>query len=537
MSEIYITGHKNPDTDSIVAAIAYANLKNSLGDREYTPVRIGAINDETSRMLARFGFEPPALIRNMRTQVCDLDFDRPPVLNCTVTMDLAWRTMRDCETSTLPIVHEDGSLFGLLSAGDIAEFDMENISNGYIDELPVFNLLSVLEGSLVNEISFVGNTISGEVRLALPQFFSDSDTYPSDTILICGDQPDVIRSAIDSKVHCIVICQGNILSDWADAPSDTCIISTPLDARSVSRLIFEAKPISSVVVARDPICFHLSDYVDDVREVMLKNRFHYYPVLDENDRVVGTLARFHLLRPRRKRVILVDHNEASQSVSGLEQVEVMEIIDHHRLADIQTLQPIYVRNEPVGSTNTIITQMYQESGVTPSAKMAGLMAAAILSDTVLFKSPTCTKRDIAMAERLARIAHISLDELGKELYYSSGTSGKTAEELFKTDFKQFHIAEMNIGIGQITCADSDHFRSRKEEFLEVMARIKKEHEYDLILLMITDVLLEGSLLFYVGSDDIISQAFTVTPHENEFFLPKVMSRKKQIVPMLTALWG
>ena len=284
-------------------------------------------------------------------------------------------------------------------------------------------------------------------------------------------------------------------------------------------------------------CFHLTDYLDDVKEVMAKSRYRCYPVLDEHERVVGTLSRFHLLNPRRKRVVLVDHNEAAQSVTGLDQAEIMEIIDHHRLADIQTRQPISVRNEPVGSTNTIITAMYQEHGVMPSPKMAGLMAAAILSDTVMFKSPTCTKKDIAMAERLARMAKLSLDELGKELFSISGAEGKSVEELFKTDYKEFHIAEQNMGVSQITCVDAEVLLGRKEEFIRMMEELKLRKEFDMVLLMLTDVLLEGTHLLFVGSSDVIRQAFSKEPGENYIFLPGVMSRKKQIIPMLTALWG
>lgn len=538
MNEIYVSGHRNPDTDSIVAAMAYAKLRNALGDREYKAVRIGALNDETKHMLDHFGFEPPEYIKSMRTQVRDLDFDRPPELNCSVTMDLAWRTMRDGEIATMPIVNDDGTLYGMLSAGDIASYDMETINQNYIDELPVFNLISVLEGRLVNECSSIVDSVSGDVIISLPQSYDDPALINRDTILICGDQPDVIDNALTHGVNCIIICQSDISSKLADSHSPTCIISTPLDARQVSRLIYQAIPIERVCkTTTNVVSFHLDDYIDDVKEVLLKSRFRCYPVLDENEHVVGTLSRFHLLNPRRKRVVLVDHNEAAQSVSGLDQVDILEIIDHHRLADIQTRQPISVRNEPVGSTNTIITAMYQEHGVTPTPRMAGLMAAAILSDTVMFKSPTCTKRDIAMAERLARIARIDLEELGHELYSVSGADGKTAEELFKTDYKQFHIADKNFGIGQITCVDATHLINRKDEFINVMKKLKKEEEFDCVILMVTDVLLEGSYLIYVGSDEEIQQAFNVEPKDNCVFLNRVMSRKKQIVPMLTAVWG
>lgn len=538
MNEIYVTGHRNPDTDSIVAAMAYAKLRNALGDRDYKAVRIGALNDETQHMLEHFGFDPPEYIKSMRTQVCDLDFDRPPELNCSVTMDLAWRTMRDGEIATMPIVNDDGTLYGMLSAGDIASYDMETIYGNHIDELPVFNLLSVLEGRLVNECSSLVDNISGNVIVALPQSFDDPALISPDTILICGAQPEVIAQAIAHGVNTLIICQADISPELADCASGTCIISTPLDARRVSRLIYQAIPIDRVCkTTSNIVCFHLTDYLDDVKDILLKSRYRCYPVLDNDERVVGTLSRFHLLNPRRKRVVLVDHNEASQSVVGLDQVEILEIIDHHRLADIQTRQPVSVRNEPVGSTNTIITAMYQEHGVTPSPRMAGLMAAAILSDTVMFKSPTCTKRDIAMAERLARIARINLDELGKELYSVSGADDKSAEELIKTDYKQFHIADKQMGVGQITCIDSAHLLSRKAEFIEVMQKLKKDFDFDIVIVMITDVLLEGSYLLYVGDDEEMQLAFSADAHDNCVFLPGVMSRKKQVIPMMTSIWG
>ena len=276
--------------------------------------------------------------------------------------------------------------------------------------------------------------------------------------------------------------------------------------------------------------------MDDVKELVLKHREHCYPILDENERVVGVLTRYHLLRPRRKRVVLVDHNEASQSVPGLEEAEILEIIDHHRLADIQTNNPIYVRNEPVGSTNTIIASMFQDRGLMPSEKMAGMMAAAILSDTVMFKSPTCTVRDIKTAERMARIANISLDELGKEIF-SASVGNKTAEELLFADYKEFHIAGHDLAVSQITCVDSASMLARKEEFLKRMKKAAKEKKLSMVILMLTDVLLEGTQILYVGDDETIHQAFNVVPKENTAFLPRVMSRKKQIIPMLSALWG
>ena len=537
MSEIYVTGHRNPDTDSIVAAMAYANLRKALGDREYTAVRIGSVNDETLNMLKRFGFEAPPYIKNMRNQVCDLDFDHPPELHRSVPLELACQSMREGQIATIPILNDDGTLYGVLSAGDVASYDLRTVYENMVSDIPLFNLISVLEGYLVNEFAETSNSVSGKVQIAIPKSYSDGTVLSPDSILICGDQPEVIKTALEAQVGCLIICQADIAPELTEIAGHTCIISTPLDARQAARLIYQAVPVMRLCQTRDIVCFHLSDYIDDVKETLLSSRYRCYPVLDENEKVVGTLSRFHLLRPRRKQVVLVDHNEASQSVSGLEQVEILEIIDHHRLADIQTKQPIAVRNEPVGSTNTIITAMYQEHGVMPSPAMAGLMAAAILSDTVMFKSPTCTKRDKAMAERLARIANISLKELGKELFSVTGADDKSAEELFMTDYKQFHIAEKDIGVSQITCIDSARLMDRREEFMATMGALRDKYGFDIIILMITDVLLEGSHILYVGSDDIIQQAFNVQPKDNQFFLPKVMSRKKQVIPMLTALWG
>ena len=537
MNEIYVTGHRNPDTDSIVAAMAYANLRNALGDREYTAVRIGSVNDETLNMLHRFGFEAPPYIKNMRNQVCDLDFDHPPELHRSVPLELAWQSMRDGQIATIPILNDDGTLYGVLSAGDVASYDLRTVYESEVSDIPLFNLISVLEGYLVNEFAETSNSVSGKVQIAVPKSYSDEAVLSPESILICGDQPEVIKTALEAQVGCLIICQADIAPELTEIAGHTCIISTPLDARQAARLIYQAVPVMRLCQTQDIVCFHLSDYIDDVKETLLSSRYRCYPVLDENEKVVGTLSRFHLLRPRRKRVVLVDHNEASQSVPGLEQVEILEIIDHHRLADIQTKQPIAVRNEPVGSTNTIITAMYQEHGVMPSPAMAGLMAAAILSDTVMFKSPTCTKRDKAMAERLARIANISLKELGKELFSVTGADDKSAEELFMTDYKQFHIAEKDIGVSQITCIDSARLMDRREEFMVTMGELRDKYGFDIIILMITDVLLEGSHILYVGSDDIIQQAFNVQPKDNQFFLPKVMSRKKQVIPMLTALWG
>ena len=537
MNEIYVTGHRNPDTDSIVAAMSYAALKNALGEKEYVAVHLGTISDETNRMLERFHFQPPRFIQNVRTQVSDLDYDTPPALNATVTMDRAWHIMREQRISAIPVVNEDGTLYGTLSAGDIATFSMETLVDSHVEELPVFNLVSVLEGRIVNEGSGIPTSISGNVVVAMPQAAENLRFSGSNNIVLCASQPDMIRRALDQKVSCLIICRAEIDPNLENYEGDTCIISTPFPAGRVCRLIYQAIPISRPCQRGEIVCFHLDDYIDDVREVVLKSRYRSYPVLDENEKVVGTLSRYHLLRPRRKQVVLVDHNEVSQSVPGLDQAEILEIIDHHRLADIQTSQPIYVRNEPVGSTNTIIAAMYQEHGVIPSGSMAGLMAAAILSDTVMFKSPTCTQRDIDMANRMARIANVSLEELGKAIFSATCGDERTVDAMLKTDYKEFHIAGHDLAVSQITCMDSDRLLLRTKDFLTAMGAIRKARGLDTVVLMITDVLLEGTQLLFTGDEDTIRQAFNIKSEDNCAFLPKIMSRKKQVIPMLSDLWS
>lgn len=540
MDPIYVTGHRNPDTDSIVSAMAYAALRNALGDREFVPARLGHLSDETKLVLERFDFQPPVFLQTMRTQVRDLEYDTPPTLSAAVTVSRAWDALQKDRGTipAIPVTDESGRLFGMLSSADIANYDMLTIHNPMVREVPVFNLLSVLDGRILNDMDELKNTVSGEVVIALPQERDNLLFSKNNTIVICGDQPDMQRRAIDRKVCCLIVCQAELSDELRTAAaSETCIISTPFDAIRTARMIYHAIPASRICQTDNLQWFHLDDYVDDVRETVLKSRHRNYPILDEQENVVGCLGRYHLLRPRRKRVVLVDHNEASQSVPGLEQAEILEIIDHHRLADIQTTAPIYVRNEPVGSTATIIATMYQEKGLMPSEKLAGLIAAAIVADTVMFKSPTCTPQDRRMANRMAKIANISLDELGHEIFAASNSDDKSADVLLFGDFKDFHIADHDFGVSQITCVDSEHMLGRREEFLHVMKKTMCERGYSFMILMLTDVLLVGTQLLYLGDDDTIEQAFNTTPKDQTCFLPGVVSRKKQVIPMLSALWG
>ena len=536
MDTIYVTGHRNPDTDSIVAAIAYAALRNACGDREYEAACLGDPSDETKSVLEKFGFQAPKRIYNVYNQIRDLDFLRPPVLSTAVTVGRAWDIMQEKNIGTLPVANEDGTLYGILSRDHVATYHMSLITESYLEEVPLFNVLSVLEGTILNEAGETTDTVAGNVVIALPQNQDTLLWQDPNSIVICGHQPYMIRRALEMNVNCLVLCETELTEELRNLPTKTCIITTPFDAYRASRLIFQSTPIGRICRTEDITTFHMDDRVEYAKEESLKHKESGYPILDENEQIVGMMNRYHLLRPRHKRVVLVDHNETSQSVPGLEEARIVAIIDHHRIADIETTNPIYLRNEPVGSTNTIIADMFRERGLIPTPKLAGLMAAAIVSDTVMFKSPTCTDRDVKAAQRMARIGNISLESLGK-LIFSTSISQKSAQEMLTRDYKEFHIAGHPVAVSQVTCMDSAVILERKEEMLELMKKLQKEKKLSMIIFMITDVLLEGSHILYVGNDETIQHAFSVMPRENTAFLPDVMSRKKQIIPMLTAIWG
>ena len=538
MSTTYVCGHRNPDTDAIVASMSYAALCNALGENDYVPVRIGHVNDETGALLKRFGFQPPLHIYNVRTQVRDIDFDRPPRLGANVPVSHAWSLLQENPgLSALPVTNEDGTLFGMVTTGGIAESDMRSIQKPYLQDAPIFNVLSALEGHIINREDDFFETISGEVHIALPAAGDALQGVNAGSVILCGQQEEIVERALQMDACCVILCRSDLGEKYRGIESKTCVIATPLDVWQAVRLLFQAIPISRVAKTEGIACFHLDDYLDDVREAVLQSRYRSYPVLDADNKVVGTLSRYHLIQPRRKRIVLVDHNEVGQSVPGLEQAELVGIIDHHRLADVQTGYPVFMRNEPVGSTNTIIGTLFQENGLMPGEKLAGLMAAAIISDTVMFKSPTTTPRDRRMAERLARIAGLDLDALGQEVF-SGSNADKTAEQLLKTDFKEFHLADHRLGIAQITTMESAGLLKRKAEFLAEMKKMQKDKDYDMVLLMITDVLKEGTELLFLGDREVIRQAFNPGKlRDDHAYLPGIMSRKKQMVPALALLWG
>ena len=539
MQKIHVVGHRNPDTDSIVSALAYAYLRNQLGDRQYQAARLGPVSDETALLLEKFSFNPPEQIFNVRTQVRDLNFDTPPSIGSGAALAHAWSIFQENrEIGSLPIITEEGTLYGILSHTDIFDYDIKTIQHPVVDDIPLFNLIGVLEGAICPGTDDSLEVISGEITIALPHTHLHKTVLHEDSIVICGNQPEVIEYALEQGVRVLIISEAKFPEELLPLCSRTLAISTPFDAYRAARSIMHAVPVGRLCRRNNLISFHLDDYLDDVKETMLQNRLNAYPVLDEQNKVVGVLTRYQLIRPRRKRVVLVDHNEVAQSVPGLDQAEILEIIDHHRLADVQTSSPILVRNEPIGSTTAIIAGMFQERGITPSRKLAGLMAAAILSDTVMLKSPTCTEKDRVMAESMARIGRISIQELGEVMFSATNLQSKSTHDLFFADYKEFHIADHLVGISQITCINSEELlEARLEDFLALMQSMKKEKDYEMVLLMITDVLRSGTELVYVGNEAMVEQAFNAVGKNSHFFLPGVMSRKKQVVPMISLIWG
>ena len=541
MSKTYVTGHRNPDTDSIVSAMAYAALKNALGERDVVPVRLGELNNETMTVLERFGFEPPMLINTVKTQLSDVQFDRPPIVGSGVTVRTAWDIMLEHNVQLVSVADEDCRLVGVLTVSDIAEHDMRSAHDGLNVDTTAFNLASALEGMLVGGVND-WETITGPIEIAVdsPEFIT-RDRYEG-CVLIAGNQKGIIRAAKEAGVKCLVLCQvdaGIVVEEASE--QDFCIILTYYDPYRASRMISHAIPVSRLMRTEGITSFHIDDFLDDVRQTMQKNRAPSYPVLDAEDKVLGTVSRYHLLNHSRKKVILVDHNERRQSVPGLDQAELLEIIDHHRIADLQTDSPVYFRGEPVGSTTTLVASLFFEHGVTPSRAMAGLISAGIISDTVMFKSPTCTEKDRRMAYRMVQLAGIDIEKLGAEMFSAaSSISNKSPDTLLFQDFKEFVFGEHKVGIGQITCMNYEELEHMKEELLACMEEVRTARSYDMVLLMLTQIIDEGTMLLYVGkiAEDVLNRAFTGAGHSaahHQLLLPGVMSRKKQVVPNISAV--
>jgi manganese-dependent inorganic pyrophosphatase len=536
---IYITGHRNPDTDSICAAIAYAELKKRLG---YNAVaaRLGNPNRETEFVLKYFNVPLSEYLPTVKTQVSDLNIDAVTPVSPDVSIKTAWMLMNKHNVKTLPIVDDNDRLVGLATLSNITSKYMDTLENNIIASsgTPLRNIVETLNAKLVYGKQEDFKT-SGKVIVAAMAPEQVKNLVEKGDIVIAGNRSDNQLAAIEAGANCLIITGGFDVEEEVleQAKKVKCIVMiTPNDTFTAARLINQSIPIKYVATVDELITFNLDDFVDDIKDIMLQTRYRSYPVVDAHNRVVGSISRYHLISQKKKKVILVDHNEKSQSVHGIEDAEILEIIDHHRVAAIQTGKPIYFRNEPVGSTSTIIANMYFENGIRPTKNIAGILCAAIISDTLKFKSPTCTYIDKMTAEKLAEIAGIDIDKFALEMF-KAGTSlqGKTPEEIFNQDFKDFTMGSYKIGIGQVNTMDTDNLGETKKKLLEYMDHVCKTKDYNLVILALTDIVKEGSELLFVGENkELIEKAFNVTLGENSVYLPGVVSRKKQIVPPLSA---
>lgn len=536
---IYVTGHKNPDSDSICAAYAYAEFKNKIGDVETVACRLGNPNQETQYILDYFNAEAPRLLKTVKLKVEDLQFDNISPVSPEISLKTAWSIMRDKNIKTLPVADENDHLLGVLAVSNLTSCYMDIWDNRILakSNTTLDNIIDTLSA----KVSYVNEKVThfpGKIVVTAMQPDTMSGHIDEGDIAIVGDREEAQAALIKLNISLMIVTGGYAPSEKIVSLAKehgVTIIVTQHDSFTASRLIVQSIPVGYVMIKENIVSFTTDDLVDDIKGIMTETRFRSYPVLDQNGRVVGTVSRYHLISNHKKKVIQVDHNERGQSVDGLEDAEVLEIIDHHRVADIQTNNPIYFRNEPVGSTSTIVAKCFFESGIRPSRKAAGLLCGAIISDTLLFRSPTCTPQDQYICKKLAEIADINIEEFAKEMF-KAGTSlkGKTVEQIFNSDFKPFTIEDTKVGIAQVNTMDIEGFMPLKEEMLNYMDQKAKEAGLDMVMLLLTDILNEGSEILVTGTKpEIVEKAFNVTLKDKGAFLPGVLSRKKQVVPPIT----
>ena len=537
-NKIYVVGHKNPDTDSICSAIAYAALKKELTGKDYVARRAGRLNEETQYVLEYFGVEVPKLLSDLRVQVRDVDLRRAENLNGSVSIKTAWAQMKELNIKTLPI-GRNNKLEGLITVGDIARSYMDVYDSTILarSKTQYRNIASTIDGKIIsgNEHSYVSK---GKVAIAASSRQLMSDFVDEDDLVILGDRIEAQQLAIDINVSCMVVCgdariPNEILKQAEE--KEIVVIASPHDTFTVARLINQSIPVRHFMTKDELIAFYPKDYVDDVKEVMARKKYRDFPVVDINGDFQGFISRRRLLNCRKKQVILVDHNEESQAVDGIEQADVLEIIDHHRLNSIQTIGPVVFRNQPVGCTATIIYQMYQEYNKPVNPVIAGLLCSAIISDTLLFRSPTCTLLDEHAAKELAEIAGINMEELAQAMFKAgSNLQGKSAEEICFLDFKQFTVNDTVFGVGQVNSMSAEELTEIKAQIESELDKIRQNHRLDMIFFMLTNIMTESSELLCVGPEarEKAISAFDLNGKSDTLYLKGVVSRKKQLVPAI-----
>ena len=535
---IYITGHKNPDTDSICAALAYADFKNGSGEVEAIPVRQGDINLETKFILDYFDLEAPELIETVRLSVSDLSYDKVAPISSEISLRMALALMKKNNLNSLPVVDDDEKLIGMITISDIIQNYIDVWDSTVLGRsgTSLDNIIDTLNATSVFVPKNPKN-MTGKVSIFAMDIEKIKENDYENSVVICS-RGDIQEFAINSNVALMIVTgNGEVDENLIKIAEgkNTSIITTPYDTFMTSRLITQSIPVSYCMTRDDIVMFSVDELVDDAKIKMSQSRYRAYPVVDGNKKIVGLLSRYHLITSIKKKVILVDHNERSQSIDGLEESEILEIIDHHRIGDVFTGNPIYFRNEPVGSTSTIIGSIFFENGRMPSKKTAGILAAAIISDTLLLKSPTATYTDKMILERLSRIAGIDVEKFADEMFKAGTTlTGRTPQELLKQDFKIFTINDEKIGISQVYTMDAASLNDIRADLIDLMEERAEQAEYSAFILVLTDILNESSEMIVVGDyKDIVADAFDSRLVNNSFYAAGVLSRKKQVVPPLT----
>ena len=538
--KVVVIGHRNPDTDSICSAIAYAELKNKTSDLVCEPRRAGKMNQETEFVLKKFGVKPPRMCTDVNPKIRDVDYREMPGIPGSTSLRKAWEIMRDKQIDTLPVTSPDNELEGVITVKDIATANMDVFDTGILakSQTTYRNILETLGGTMV-----VGREddvcTTGHIRIgtATPEMLEN--TVEKGDIVILTNRYESQLCAIEKEASLLILCNnakvGRTIQRIAEE-TGVAIMTTPVDTYAAGKLISQCAPISYYMTRSDIMKFTLVTPVADVTRVMAKVRHRYFPILDEDGKYCGMVSRRNIINLQKRRIILVDHNEATQAVEGFDQAEILEIIDHHRIGSLETSGPVYFRNQPVGCTATIVTQMYDENGVTIPQKTAGLLLAAILSDTLVFRSPTCTPLDEALAKRLAKIAGVDIDEFASEMFEAGEKlDGKTAEEVFLQDFKVFMCGDIRFGVAQGSYMTRKNLLAAEALLQPYLEEARNKQNVEDIYMLLTDVPKEESVVISDGryASEVLSDGFETQPAEDgSFTLPGVVSRKKQFIPAL-----
>ena len=538
--KIFVIGHKNPDTDSICSAIAYCDIKNrTTQDSKYIAKRAGQINEETEYVLNRFGVQPPGYLSNIGTQVKDMDIRLSPEANKSMSLKNAWDLMQENSIVSLPIREKDGTLEGLITIGDIAKTYMDTTDSYLLSRARTqYQRIAETIGGKVVEGNGHGYFVQGKIMVATANPDKMKEYVEENDMIIMGNREEDHLQAIEQNVSCIIVGLGIEVTEKVlklAHEKDIIIISSPYDTFTISRLINQSIPVKYIMKTENLVTFNTEDFTDDIQDVMIKHRHRAFPVIDKKGKCIGTISRRNFLDMHRKKVVLVDHNEKDQAVDNIDKAEIMEIIDHHKLGTLQTMQPISFRNQPVGCTGTIMYQMYGEQKLEIPPKIAGLLCAAIISDTLMFRSPTCTPLDEVTARKLAEIASINIEELAQEMFNAgSNLKGKSAEEILFLDFKQFTVNDTMFGVGQVNSMSAEELKEIKERVLPHMEKARKNHGLNMIFFMLTNIITESSELICCGAEarEKIISAYDLQDDAEILMLKGVVSRKKQLVPTL-----